>query len=463
MKPRTSRIAEKLSQEQWHLLPVQTRRTAIAALRREIARRAVEIAHAISEECSRPLFETFSQEVLPAMAMCRYLERTSRTRLRHSVHHYTAPGFLRKTNILIREAIGSVALVTPRHFPFSLTLMSVAYLLLPGNTVVIKPSEHSSMVGPLISELLVSVGLCPTAASVVHGGPEAVDRLIEDPSVAKVVFFGRRQAGKSVAEKCVKEMKPFVLELGGGTTAIVCADAPVELAAAGIAWSSFYANGQSCVGTRRVFVDRRVYRRFVSLLVKETAIFEQAGVPRISAGDALQLRTAVEDACDRGGTVLRGGHDSPSEIGLRAVPCIIVTGGSTDAALFQEEVLGPVLAVAVADGPEHGMRLAASCCRPLGVSIWSRSRRAAMSLARQAPSAMVWLNDTSFGLPSLPWGGWGEAGWGSLFSWASLHEAVRLRSVSAHPSRFARRRFWWHPYTLGKERLLRAAAKAYRL
>jgi acyl-CoA reductase-like NAD-dependent aldehyde dehydrogenase len=92
--------------------------------------------------------------------------------------------------------------------------------------------------------------------------------------------------------------------------------------------------------------------------------------------------------------------------------------------------------------------------QPMGVSIWSESLKQAHHLAKKISVGMIWINDTSFGLPHLPWGGWGKAGWGNLFSEFSLQEVTRQKWISQHPGRFSGPRFWWNPYTSWKERLL---------
>jgi acyl-CoA reductase-like NAD-dependent aldehyde dehydrogenase len=97
----------------------------------------------------------------------------------------------------------------------------------------------------------------------------------------------------------------------------------------------------------------------------------------------------------------------------------------------------------------------------MGISIWSRHPKKAYELAKKAHTGKVWINDSSYGLPHLPWGGWGSTGRGYLFSEFAIQEVTQLKWVSKHPGRSSRSRFWWNPYSSWKEKLMMKIAKNF--
>jgi succinate-semialdehyde dehydrogenase/glutarate-semialdehyde dehydrogenase len=142
------------------------------------------------------------------------------------------------------------------------------------------------------------------------------------------------------------------------------------------------------------------------------------------------------------------------------IPPGILTGVQPGAALLRHELFAPVLAVCTVESGEEAVHQANRGCPMLGASIWTRDRRRARALSRQLNVGMIWVNDSSFGLPNLPWSSWSRAGWSALFSQYALHEAARLKWVSENPA--SGRRPWWHPYSQAKLRAARVLTHLYR-
>ena len=443
---------------EWEGTPVTVRLEKIRALRKIVSRMSIRIAETISDECRRPVAESISQEVLPVLEMLRYLERHY-PRWLLTRERYLRPGFSRKRNYLLREPIGIMGLITPGNFPFSLALMSLGYLLIPGNTVLLKPSESSRDVAQLISAVLEEAGIIPHAACVVAGGADVGSQLIEHPEVKKVFFIGSRQTGASVADVCSRLGKPCVLEMGGGTTAAVLEDANLKLASAGIAWSALYADGRSCISTDRVFVHETVADRFLELLAADVRGFH-ARPPSFPKIEAERVKSLIDDAVAHGSGIVCGGRVTETAPDAYEIEPTLLTGLTPSMRIYREEVFAPLLVVQRTPRPELAVALSSSL-QPLAASIWTRHRRIALDVARSLNVGMVWVNDASYGLPSLPWFGRGEAGNGSLFASASLNEVTRLKWISCHPSICARRRLWWNPYSALKRKLFEIACRSY--
>ena len=391
--------------------------------------------------------------------MAKYCEKKYPKWLSQRRLPYRRPGFLRKKSRLCFEPLGPVAVFSPQNFPFSLGMMTLIYALLPGNTVVLKPSEKSTIVPDLIGEVLKESGLSECGAvSILSGGPKTGKWLIEHPSIKKVFFFGQGVSGKIVAQKCVEFQKPFVLEMGGGSAAFVCADADVEQAAAGLAWSSFYSNGHSCVSTERIIVDEQISEKFTARFKEKVVSFQREWADKARQGvdelpNIAHIDELIEGAKAQGADVFQTGL-LPSKEHKDPFPFTIISYAGPSIPVSRKEIFGPAVVVQTVLNLEDAVSDINRNSPPMGVSIWSRNCRQASLLAKKINTGMVWINDSSFGLPHLPWGGAGKTGWGSLFSEYSIREVTSQKWICAHPARFSRARFWWNPYTQRKERMM---------
>jgi acyl-CoA reductase-like NAD-dependent aldehyde dehydrogenase len=334
--------------------------------------------------------------------------------------------------------------------------------------VFLKTSEFSRLVTPWIQVLLARAGLSKLgAAAAVSADGDIGEAVIRHPAIKKVFFFGSRSSGRRIAEQCIRNFKPFVLEMGGGCSAFVCDDAALETTVSGLVWSSFYAGGQSCVSTERIFVENNLVEQFMTRFLEKTAGFkkelEQSGrIGLYSEAEITRYRSRIEAACKRGGSVLTGGEARPAGDGRFHFDFTVIIESAAKMGSVEEDVFGPLVFLYPTADPEHSLRAASQGQIGLGASIWTRNSRRAQKLAGLIECGMIWINDTSFGLPHLPWGGWGESGWGSLFSRFSLHEATQTKWISAHPGKWAGKRPWWNPYTPLKARcFLQIARRMY--
>jgi len=445
----------------WEDLSWKERRTLVARLRRTTALAQDEIARTVAAETGKPVTEVLSQEVTATLEMLRYFEAAYPRRLRPKKFRYWRPGFWGKTNLVISEPLGTIGLVGPANFPFSLPVMTAAAGLLCGNRVVFKPSEKCPATARLIRRLFHESGFPRPALETVEGGEEAARNMIGRPEIRKVIFFGSYEAGRKVAALCGRHFKPCLLELGGSGAAIVRADADLRRAARGLAWSAFYAAGRSCLGTKAAYVHASVKSRLASLLVEEMrtlrsgeALDPSTDVCAFPEREApLHARRFLRDARKRGATVRTSGGAT-----------LVVLDGpdSGKSPLPEGEIPYPLLVLCPVGSDEEALRAANGSGYGLGASIWTRDKEKATALAGRLQAGLVWVNDASVGLPRSPWGGLKRSGWGRLFSELALSELISTKVISVENARLGRRKFWWFPYSQRKYDLLFAVnALAY--
>jgi acyl-CoA reductase-like NAD-dependent aldehyde dehydrogenase len=400
----------------WASLPARERRLFVRRLRQAIVAKQEEIVRAAAREAGKPITEVIQQEITAACEMLAYLERHYPRWLGGRKFRHLRPGFWLKSNRILFEPLGTIAVIGPANYPFSLPIMQTAAALIAGNTVVLKPSERCPETARLIRSLFEDAGFPSGVVCVCAGGAECGERLIASPVVRKVLFTGSARVGWRVAELCGRHFKPCLLELGGGQPAIVLDDADPVLAARGLAWSVGHAAGRSCIGTKAIFVHAAVKERFMGLLARELQSLRPGAATDASA-----------DVCGRP-FLVDADELAPEALDLGQWP---------EGAVMVRGVTSAEQAVREADSPAFG----------LGASVWSRNLRRARQIAGRLHAGLVWINDSSVGLPEFPWGGTRSSGWGRLFSREALPELTSLKVVSSERRLTARRKFWWYPYS----------------
>jgi acyl-CoA reductase-like NAD-dependent aldehyde dehydrogenase len=443
---------------EWSAAPPRDRRLPVRRLRQAIVRRQAEIAGTVAAETGKPVTEVLQQEVTAACGMLAFLEKRYPRWLEGRRFRYLRPGFWLKSNRVLFEPLGTVAVIGPSNYPFSLPVMQSAAALLAGNAVVLKPSERCPSTARLIGSLFAEAGLPAGAFGVCPGGPEAGERLVRSPVVRKVLFTGGTSAGRKVAELCGRHFKPCLLELGGRQPALVLEDADPELAARGLAWSAAHAGSRSCVGTKIVFVHAAVKEDLLGRLARQIAALRpgdpgdaSADVAAAPAGPDPLVQEALLCALRRGAWV-RTAAGRTRDLGAVAWDRPILIDGVNPSMGIMDidewpERLILVREVATAD---QAVREANRSGLGLGASVWGRDMRQARAVARRLEAGLVWINDSSVGLPEFPWGGTKGSGWGRLFSREALTELVNIKVVSSERRRTAGRKFWWFPYTRDK-------------
>jgi acyl-CoA reductase-like NAD-dependent aldehyde dehydrogenase len=452
--------------KRWSDLSLKVRIKKVRRFRKLISKNARRIAETISKECGRPLIEALSQEVLPVLEMAKHCEKKYPQWLARRKLPYRRPGFWRKRNYLYYEPIGAVAVFSPQNFPFSLGMMTLVYTILAGNTVVLKPSEKSKFVPLLIDELLKEAGLIASGAAVVLPGDARLGQwLIRHPSIKKLFFFGNSSTGKKVADLCRIHSKPFVLETGGGSTAYVCADSDIEQAAAGLVWSSFYTHGRSCVSTEKIYVDEKIAAHFISCFKEKVTNFqkEMMGCMDLEMNNNSNFSRwddLIEDAKTKGADIFQAGIPRSYE-NKGFFKFTVISNATHSMQVYKEEIFGPLVAIQAVPNLSDTIDKLGKNFQTMGISIWSRNIKKIHALAKKMAVGMIWVNDSSFGLPHLPWGRIDNAGFGSLFSEFSIQEVTRQKWISIHPARISRKRYWWNPYTSSKEKIISKVAENF--
>lgn len=356
-----------------------------------------------------------------------------------------------KTSRIFLSPRGVVAVVKPWNYPLEAPLWSIPPALVSGNTIVFKPSEHSSLVGLYIARLVEAAGFPSGVFNVITGDGETGRLLVSHPNIDMVSFTGSVETGRSVAKVAATNLIPCSLELGGNDAAIVLADADLELAANGIAWGAICNSGQVCVGVKRILAVEAICSELIDRLTK---VIEQLtpGVdygPLISDTQLASAERFIADAVSKGANLRIGGVQDKKQGPLYLTPALLTEVPFT-ADLAQSECFGPVAPVFCVKDADDAVRAANDTRYGLGASVWTRSRDEFRRLADELDVGMVWENDVCIAWPQAPWAGRRQSGLGCDLSKWGLFEYVQPKHLSFEGS-IEKRHAWWYPYGQQRE------------
>jgi benzaldehyde dehydrogenase (NAD) len=338
----------------------------------------------------------------------------------------------------VRAPAGVVVGIAPWNAPVILSARAVATPLAYANTVVLKASEICPRTHAAVVEALVDAGIPPGVINLITNAPEdaadVVDELIAHPATRRINFTGSTKVGRIIAEKAGRHLKRVLLELGGKAPMIVLGDADLDRAAAAASFGAFFHQGQICMSTERIVVERSVADALAEKLAQRASALP-IGDPReattaigplINAAALERVTGLVEDAVAKGATALSGGAPQGP-----CFPPTVLAGVTPEMRVYTEESFGPLLPLIAVDGIDEAVRVANDSEYGLSAAVFSENVPAALELAQRIESGICHINDTTVhDEPQMPFGGVKASGFGRFGGRAALEEFTELRWIT---------------------------------
>ena len=316
----------------------------------------------------------------------------------------------------VHEPLGVVGAITPWNSPIASEAQKLAPALAAGCAVVFKPAEITPRLAIELARIAQKAGVPDGIISVLPGKGSVVgDALVRHPLVKRIAFTGGTGVGMGIARIGAEKLMPTSLELGGKSPTIVCADADLEHAVAGVLYGIFSSSGESCIAGSRAFVHASVYADFRARLlagVKALRVGDPASEqtqmgPLVSQSHRASIERYVQIGLDEGGTLLAGGARPAGalfERGSYYLPTVI-EGLPNSARMCQEEIFGPVLALLPWSDEADLIRQCNDNVYGLAAGIWTRDYKTVWRLGSALQTGTVWVNTYKQFSSSTPFGG----------------------------------------------------------
>lgn len=374
-----------------------------------------ELAELLTKEQGKPLSEAKAEIKYGASFIEWFAEEGKR------VYGDTIPASTAdKRIVVIKQAVGVVAAITPWNFPSAMITRKVAPALAVGCTVVIKPAEDTPLSALALADLAHQAGFPPGVLNVVPGSdPEAIGEVLtQHPSVRKLSFTGSTAVGKLLMEQCAGTLKRLSMELGGNAPFIVFQDADIDKAVDGAMAAKYRNGGQTCICANRFYAHASVYDAFVEKLTAKTKQLQlgnglQEGTdigPLINSDGLEKVARLVEDAKRKGAHAVTGGQKS--EVGDQFYEPTVLTRVSTDMDLVDKEIFGPVCPVFRFESEEEVVKLANATNVGLAAYFYGNNYARIWRVAEALEYGMVGINTGRISAAQAPFGGVKESGFG---------------------------------------------------
>ena len=425
-------LAARAAFDAWSGLPLETRAAYLDKVAAGIKARTDELALAIAREVGMPLKMARAVQVGgPAWHWGNFAKVARNFEWEKKVGN----------SLVVREAIGVVACITPWNFPLSQITLKIAPALVAGCTVVLKPSEIAPVNALILAEIIHKAGLPPGVFNLVNGvGPVVGEVLATHPEVDMVSFTGSTRAGKRVGELASQSIKRVALELGGKSASVILDDANLEAAVKGTVSACMLNSGQTCSAHTRMLVPASRYEEVKALAQTAIAKFsigpslEETSKlgPLVSAAQRDRVLSFIKTGIDEGADVIAGGAERPAfDKGYFVQPTVL--GIKATDTLAQEEIFGPVLVVITYTDEKEAVAIANSTIYGLGGAVWAGSDERAVGVARQMRTGQVDINGGPFNA-NAPFGGYKQSGNGRENGLYGFEEFLEFKSLQLKPA-----------------------------
>ncbi len=427
--------------QEWRQRSVEDRAAVVRRAAELMDERREELAKLITTEMGKRHEEATGELYLCSMILKYYADN--------------GPGFLEPKPIqplmgkgeavVETQPIGVLLAIEPWNYPFYQVVRVAGPNLVLGNTVILKHAEITPQCAVAIEQLFTDAGAPEGVFTNTFLRIADVEQVIADPRIQGVTLTGSERAGSAVGALAGKYLKKSVLELGGSDPFIVLDADDMAATVKAATMGRMQNTGQACTASKRLIVTEELYEPFVEGLKQAFSTFSPGDpadpstslAPLSSERAAQDLHAQIQDAVDKGATVVAGGK-RPEHPGA-FVEATVLTDVTPEMRAYREELFGPAAVVYKVKDAEEAVALANDSDFGLGATVMSSDLDRARAVAERLEAGMVWINQPTGSSPELPFGGIKRSGYGRELSELAVFEFANRRLVRTVPVKKADR------------------------
>src|SRR6201987_217140 len=388
-----------------------------------------DLAKLMTLEQGKPLTESKGEVAYAAAFLEWFAEEAKR------VYGDTIPGHQPDKRIIItKEPIRVVACITPWNFPLAMITRKAGPAIASGCTVVLKPASQTPFSALALAELAVRAGVPAGVFNVVTGAAKEIGgELTSNPNVRKLSFTGSTEVGKVLMAQCAGTVKKISLELGGNAPFIVFDDADIEAAIEGATASKYRNTGQTCITTKRFYVQDGIYDAFAAKLTQAVKNLKPASGletgatqgPLIDDAALVKVESHLADAKANGAKVLLGGNRH--SLGGRFFEPTVLADVTPKMLISREETFGPVAPLFRFKTEAEAVSLANDTEFGLAAYFYGRDIARVWRVAEALEYGIVGINTGIISTEVAPFGGVKESGLGREGSKYGMDEYLEIK------------------------------------
>jgi succinate-semialdehyde dehydrogenase / glutarate-semialdehyde dehydrogenase len=424
------------AQPAWASTPAPQRAEILRRIASLMLARRDELATIMTLEQGKPLAEAKGEIAYAAGFFSWFAGEAER--IYGEIVPSSAPN---KRIMVLRQAVGVVALITPWNFPTAMLARKLGPALAAGCTVVCKPAEQTPLSALELGKIFLEAGLPDGVVNIVPCSDPLPfsDTIFADGRVRKISFTGSTEVGKILIRNSAQTVKRMSLELGGNAPFIVFDDAHLPSAVQGAIASKFRNTGQTCICANRIFVQDGIYEAFSQAFTHEVAKLNVGDglLPTSTIGPLIdvpardKVERHVSDAIGHGAHVLHGGHalEHNNALGTFWTPTVLANV-STDMLITQEETFGPVAPLIAFSSESDVLRMANDTPFGLASYFYTRDISRVMRVAEGLEFGIIGINDALPSTPQAPFGGVKQSGFGREGGSMGIDEYLDIKYLS---------------------------------
>jgi succinate-semialdehyde dehydrogenase/glutarate-semialdehyde dehydrogenase len=332
------------------------------------------------------------------------------------------------------QALGVVACITPWNFPSAMITRKAAAALAAGCSVILKASELTPFSALALAYLAKEAGFEEGVFNVITGAPKEIgEEFCENSLIRKISFTGSTRVGKLLYQNCASDLKKLSLELGGSAPFIIFDDANLDKAITGLMHAKFRNGGQACTCVNRIFVQEKIYPKFLEKFVEE--------VKKLKVGDGFddssnmgpmindlaieKIENLIADALNKGTKCEIGGQ----KIKEKFFAPTVLTNISSEMKIANEEIFGSVAAIQKFKTINEVIKKANDTIYGLGSYLYSENLSTIWQVSDELNFGMVAINECSFATEVAPFAGIKHSGFGVEGSHLGILEFCNLKTL----------------------------------
>ena len=442
--------------DKWKSLSLKKRCFYINKYRKAILKNRDQIKEIIINETGKKEFDAFT-ELFTTLEHLKEITKIAKKQLKRSVR---STGLLKNKRAYVQyEPLGVAGIISPWNYPLVIPTTTLSEALIAGNNVILKPSEHTSLIIQFLKKIWdLEIGY-EKAFQVIYGAGNVGEMLVNSTKNDIICFTGSTKIGKIIAQKCASNLKPVILELGGKDPMIILKDANQRRALESALFGGLSNAGQACISVEKIYIEHEIFDEFTKKISDRIKNMTAGNSSDSSIGCIItpenydKINSQISEI--RNNTKIITGNNTNQECFIS--PTLVITP-PLDSKILNEETFGPVITIQPFNNDTELVEDINKTGYGLSGSIFGKNKDRIKYIVQNIKSGSMSINDvfSHYGIASLPFGGEGLSGIGRIHGKEGLHSFCRTKSIVESKFRFIDDP-WWFNRTKKIEKLLKTA------